>query len=209
MHGVDIGDLQRDVAPAACLTNRIDGRGAVFLEKKQAVSQAKCRTARPRLLAEAEDVAIEPAMFAEAADPHGDGYLGDTIVSRRHQLNTIAIGIDHPSWFLHALSRDNQFAVTARCRLRQGLRMMVELDDRALLVVPVLFLSPANRQHMIEANGDILLPEPQHWLQIVCRKSDVDDAFCQLHLPTAIRTTYPPASRKYPKVWGRCRVSRL
>src|SRR6266568_4158328 len=169
MHGVDIGDLQRDVAPAACLTNRIDGRGAVFLEKKQAVSQAKCRTARPRLLAEAEDVAIEPAMFAEAADSHGDGYLGDTIVSRRHQLNTIAIGIDHSSRFLEALSRDNQFAVTARCRVRQGL-------------------------HMIEANGDILLPEPQHWLQIVCRKSDVDDAFCQLHLPTAIRTTYPPAS---------------
>src|SRR6266705_2893211 len=182
MHGVDIGDLQRDVAPAACLTNRIDGRGAVFLEKKQAVS-------------------IEPAMFAEAADSHRDGYLGDTIVSRRHQLNSIAIGIDHSSRFLEALSRDNQFAETARCRVRQGLRVMVELDDRALLVVPVLFLSAADRQHMIEANGDILLPEPQHWLQIVCRKSDVDDAFCQLHLPTAIRTPDPPASRKYPKVW--------
>ena len=130
-------------------------------------------------------------MFAEAADPHGDGYLGDTIVSRRHQLNTIAVGIDHPSRFLEALSRDNQFAVTARCRLRQGLRMMVELDDRALLVVPVLFLSPANRQHMIEANGDILLPEPQHWLQIVCRKSDVDNALGELHLSRLKRMTCP------------------
>jgi hypothetical protein len=79
-------------------------------------------------------------------------------------LNTIAIGIDHPSRFLEALSRDDQFAVPAWCGFGQGLRVMVELDDRALLVVPVLFLAPANRQHMIEANGDILLPEPQHRL---------------------------------------------
>ena len=42
--------------------------------------------------------------------------------------------------------------------------MMVELDDGALLIVPILFLPAANRQHMIEANSDILLPEPQHWL---------------------------------------------
>src|ERR1700747_151079 len=112
------------------MTNRIDGRRAVFLEKNEAVAQAKGRTARPGLLAEAEDVAIEPAMFAEAANPHGDGYLGDTIVSRRHQLNTIAIWIDHPSRFLEALSRDNQFAVTARCRLRQRLAMVVETYDR-------------------------------------------------------------------------------
>jgi len=56
--------------------------------------------------------------------------------------------------------------------------MMVELDDGAPLVVPVLLLPAANRQHMVEANSDILLPEPQHWLQIVCRKSDVDDVFC-------------------------------
>src|SRR5947208_1929573 len=48
MHGVDIGDLQRDVAPAACLTNRSDGRGAVFLEKEQAVSQADRNILQPR-----------------------------------------------------------------------------------------------------------------------------------------------------------------
>jgi hypothetical protein len=28
-----------------------------------------------------------------------------------------------------------------------------------------------------------VLPEPQHRLQIVRRKSDVDDVFCELHLP--------------------------
>ncbi len=71
MHGVDIDDLQGDIAPAECLTNRIDGCGAVFLEKKQAVSQAKGWTARPGLLGEAEKVAIEPAVFAEASDGHG------------------------------------------------------------------------------------------------------------------------------------------
>ena len=32
-------------------------------------------------------------------------------------------------------------------------------------------------------------------------KSDVDDVLCQLHLQTVIRTMYPSASRKYPKVW--------
>src|SRR5437899_12913778 len=201
MHGVDIGDLQGDVAPAACLTDRIDGRGAVFLEKKQAVSQAEGRTARPGLLREAENIAIEPPVFAEASDAHGDAQLGDAIMSRRHQLNAIAVGVDHSSRLLQTRSRDNQFAVAARRRLRQGLRMMVDLDDVALLIQPVLLLSAADRQHMIEANSNILLPEPQHWLQIVRRKSDVDDAFCQLHLPAVIRTMYPPISRRHPKVW--------
>src|SRR2546430_10613424 len=73
MHGVDIGDLQGDVAPTLCLTKWIDGRAAVFLEKKQAVSQAEGRTARPGLLREAENIAIESPVFAEASDPHGDG----------------------------------------------------------------------------------------------------------------------------------------
>jgi len=43
----------------------------VLREKKQAVSQAKGWTARPGLLGEAEKVAIEPAVFAEASDGHG------------------------------------------------------------------------------------------------------------------------------------------
>ena len=32
-------------------------------------------------------------------------------------------------------------------------------------------------------------------------KSDVDDALCQLHLRTAIRTMYPSVSRRHSKVW--------
>src|ERR1700686_1827969 len=63
MDSVDIRDLQGDVAPAECLTSRIDGRGAVFLQKKEAVSQAKSQTARPGLFGEAEEVAIEPTVF--------------------------------------------------------------------------------------------------------------------------------------------------
>jgi hypothetical protein len=46
-----------------------------------------------------------------------------------------------------------------------------------------LFLAAANWQDMVEAKADILLPEPQHRLQIVRRKSDIDDVFCELHLP--------------------------
>ena len=60
---------------------------------------------------------------------------------------------------------------------------MIEFYHRAQRVVPVLFLAAANRQDMIEAKADIVLPEPQHRLQIVRRKSDVDDVFCELHLP--------------------------
>src|SRR5882672_5240320 len=104
-------------------------------------------------------------------------------MSRRHQADTIAIGIDHRAWFLDALSRNNQFAVAARCCGRQRLRVMVEFYDRAQRVVPVLFLPAANRQHVVEAKAGILLPEPQHRLQIVRRKSEVDDVLCELHLP--------------------------
>jgi hypothetical protein len=102
---------------------------------------------------------------------------------RGHQLHTVAIGIGHPQRLRQALSCDHQLAVTAGRCLRQRLRMMVELDDGALLVMPVLFLSATHRLHMIEADRGILLPKPQHRLQMVGRKSDVDDVFRQLHPP--------------------------
>jgi hypothetical protein len=108
-------------------------------------------------------------VFAEVSDRHDNRDLADTILSRRHQLHMVAIGIGHPLRFLQALSCDHQLAVTAGCRLRQRLGMMVELDDGALFVVPVLFLSAAYRLHMIEANRGVLLPEPQHRLQMVGR----------------------------------------
>src|SRR6266851_111485 len=190
MQSVDIGDLQGDVAPSARLASRIDGRGAVFPKQKQALSQAKRRTARPGLLGEAEDVAIESAMFKEASDSHGNGELGDAIISLRHQPDPVAVRIDHPLRFLQPLSGNDQFTITAWRRLRQRIRMMVDLDDRALLVMPVLLLSAADRQHVIEAKADILLPEPQHRLQIVRRKSDINDGFRQLHLLTVIRMMY-------------------
>jgi len=98
---------------------------------------------------------------------------------RRHQADTIAIGTDHGAWFLDALSRNNQFAVAARCYGRRRLRVMVEFYDRAQRVVPLLFLPAPNRQHVVEAKAGILLPKPQHRLQIVGRKSEVDDVLCE------------------------------
>src|ERR1700722_500657 len=103
-------------------------------------------------------------------------------MSRRHETDTIAIGIDHGAWFFDALSRNKQLAVAARCCGRQRLRVMVEFCDRAQRVVPVLLLPAANRQYMVETQAGILLPEPQHRLQIVRRKSEVDDVLCKLHL---------------------------
>jgi hypothetical protein len=63
--------------------------------------------------------------------------------------------------------------------------------------VPVLFLPAANRQHMVEAKAGILLPEPQHRLQIVGRKSEVDNVLCELHLPCP-----PLKSGAKPKAGG-------
>jgi hypothetical protein len=63
MVGVDIDDLQGDVAPAECLTNWGDGCGMALLQKKQAVSQPKGRSTGPGLFGEVEDATIEPAVF--------------------------------------------------------------------------------------------------------------------------------------------------
>src|ERR1700756_1712506 len=115
-------------------------------------------------------------------------------MSRRHQADTIAIGIDHGAWFLDALARNNQFAVAARCSGRQRLRVMVEFYDRAQCIVPILFLPSTNRQHMVEAKGGISLPEPQHRLQIVRRESEVDDVLCELHVPASIEKRMPASA---------------
>jgi len=84
-------------------------------------------------------------VFVEASDSHGDGELSDAVLSLGHQPNAIAIGIDHRLRFPQALSADDPFAIAARRRLRQGIRVMVELNDRALLVVPILLLTSADR----------------------------------------------------------------
>ena len=92
---------------------------------------------------------------------------------------------------------------------------MIELDDRALRLVPVLVLPAANRQHIIESKTDILLPEPQHRLQIVRRKSDVDDIFRQLHQPyrhsNDVHASFSEASQSLAAVaasraWGMIRA---
>ena len=62
-----------DVAPAESLTRQFNGRGRIFLQKKQAVSQAKGDTVRPEVLGEAEDVAAEPSVFVETSDSHRYG----------------------------------------------------------------------------------------------------------------------------------------
>ena len=183
MDGVDIDDLQGDIAPAECLTNWGDGCGMVLLQKKQAVSQAKGRSTGPGLFGEAEDPTLEPAAFTDTPDAHRDGELGDTIMSRRHETHAISIGIDQGRWCPDARSRNDQLAIAAgRCG-RKRFDVMIEFYDRAQRVAPVLLLAAANRQDMIEAKADIVLPEPQHRLQIVRRKSDVDAVFRELHLP--------------------------
>jgi len=67
MHGVDVGHLQGDVAPAPRLSHRIDGRSGIFREKDEAIAKAKAGSARPGQLSEAENVAKECPVRAEAA----------------------------------------------------------------------------------------------------------------------------------------------
>ena len=155
----------------------------VLLQKKQAVSQAKGRSTGPCLFGEAEEATIEPAVFTDTPDAHRDGELGDTIMSRRHETHTISIGIDHGAWCPDARSRNDQLAMAVGCCGRKRFDVMIEFYDRAQRVAPVLLLAAANRQDMIEAKAGIVLPGPQHRLQIVRRKSDVDAVFRELHLP--------------------------
>ena len=182
MDGVDIDDLQGDIALAECLTNWATVAAWSSSRRSRLSPQAKGRSTGPGLFGEAEDPTIEPAVFTNTPDAHRDGELGDTIMSRRHETHAISIGIDHGAWCPDARSRNDQLAIAAgRCG-RQRFDVMIEFYDRVQRVVPVLFLAAANRQDMIEAKADIVLPEPQHWLQIVRQKSDVDDVFCELHL---------------------------
>src|SRR5258706_13839155 len=136
-------------------------------------------------------------------------------MSPRHQADTIAIGIDHRAWFLDALARNNPFRVAAGWCGRQRLRVRGEFYDRAQRVGPILFLPATNRQHMVEAKAGIPLPEPQHRLQIVRRKSDVDDIFRQLHQPyrhsNDVHASFSEASQSLAAVaasraWGMIRA---
>src|ERR1700730_3488570 len=128
-------------------------------------------------------------------------------MSRRHETDTIAIGIDHAAWFFDALSCNNQFAIAARCCGRQRFGVMVEFYDRAQRVVPVLLLPAANRQYVVEAKAGILLPETQHRLQIVRRKSEVDDVLCELHLLRRQLKEVPEFLGNFPKSRCPCRVA--
>jgi hypothetical protein len=181
----------------------------VLLQKKQAVSQAKGRSTGPSLFGEAEDPTIEPAVFTDTPDAHRDGELGDTIMSRRHETDAISIGIDHGAWCPDARSCNAQLAIAAGRSGRQRFDVMIEFYQRAQRVVPVLFLAAANRQDMIEAKADIVQPEPQHWFQIVRRKSDVNDVFCELHLPHHNRTTYRKRLGDVPRPAGQSNRNRL
>jgi hypothetical protein len=102
-----------------------------------------------------------------------------------------------------------QLAIAAgRCG-RQRFDVMIEFYDRAQRVMPVLFLAAANRQDMIEAKADIVLPEPQDRLQIVRRKSDVDGFFASCICHTINRTTYRKRLRDVPRSAGHGNRNRL
>jgi hypothetical protein len=95
-----------------------------------------------------------------------------------------------------------QLAIAAgRCG-RQRFDVMIEFYDRAQRVMPVLFLAAANRQDMIEPKADIVLPEPQDRLQIVRRKSDVDEFFASCICHTINRTTYRKRLGDVPRSAG-------
>src|SRR6266404_2057054 len=80
-------------------------------------------------------------------------------MSRWHQPNTIAIRVDHRARFVDILSRDNHFAIAARRCLRQGLHVVVQLDNGPICVKSVLFLPTAHRQNLVESKTCTLLPD--------------------------------------------------
>jgi hypothetical protein len=59
-----------------------------------------------------------------------------------------------------------------------------QLDRGPISVVPALLLPTARRQDLGNSKTCIPLKEPQHRLQIVRRKSDVDAVIREQHLPS-------------------------
>jgi hypothetical protein len=74
--------------------------------------------------------------------------------------------------------------------------------------MPVLLLPAADRQHMIEADTGILLPELQHGLKIVGREPDVDDALCQFHLADRYSNEVPVSFAETSQSFAAAAVSR-
>jgi hypothetical protein len=58
---------------------------------------------------------------------------------------------------------------------------MIDLDDRAGGIVPILLLTAAKRKDVIERQSHLVLPKRQHAIEIVREKTNVDLLLCELH----------------------------
>jgi hypothetical protein len=68
----------------------------------------------------------------------------------------------------------------------QRLPEVVDSEDGARQIMPMLLPSPRYRQHMIEGKLELALPEIEQWLQIVGKEADIHSWFSEVHGPALL-----------------------
>ncbi len=179
---VYLEDLKGDVAPAAALDRRIDDDVGGLAQNQQALARAKGRALRVVFIGEAKCIAIEPAVCVEVAHGESDADLVDTRGPDRTQVDPIAVRVDELPNTIEPGLRDQQFAVSAGRSVGQRRQGVVDLQHRAVDVVPMLIVAASDRQDVIERGPRRPLPERQHGRELVGRQTDIDPCLCQLHV---------------------------
>ena len=123
---------------------------------------------------QAKGVMIEGEEGLAAGCDDVDGPLGDAVMAGRHKLDAVAIRIGQLGWCGEAVAGDDEAEVATPGAGRQRVAGMVQLEDAALMVVAVLAQAAAERQHMVEGQADILLPEGEHLIETVGEHADIE-----------------------------------
>ena len=164
--------------PARLIAQNVAGRVGIVLQDQQSFAGPECPGA---FLLQPQRLAVEPPVGLDIADaqPHAD--LGDALMAGRNQGDAIALRIGQGGGRGQALARNQQFAVAARRRVRQRRGVVVDLQYAAEEIVPVLVLSTADRQQVVERHAGCALPEGEHGFQVVGGESDVEPGLGEMH----------------------------
>jgi hypothetical protein len=183
--GVDVEDLEGDVAPAPPAHLRIRRRFGRLFEEDQAVPGLEHPGPR---LGQLQHLAIEPPVRLEVPNRQHDADLRHPILAGRDQGDAIAVWIGHRPPRAHALAGDQQLAIAGGRGRRQRFGMGVDLEDAAGDHVPVLVLAAPDLQHVVERDAGLALPERQQRRDGVGRQPDV-----------RLRLGQPHAARSRPQ----------
>ena len=99
--------------------------------------------------------------------------------SKGNDRNIVAIRICQEILCFTIRFRNNQSLETTSDRRRNCVARVVEFKDGAIKLVAMLPHTATGRQHMIKFKTYLGLPEPQHWLETVCKDANVKAVFSE------------------------------